>query len=299
MPTAYRSTSPQGLDHRLPPMRLWHKAKRLGTWDPRDIDLSRDAADWRALDGEQRDVLLRLTALFQGGEESVTMDLLPLMMVMAQEGRLEEEMYLTSFLWEEAKHVEAFRRFLDEVAAERTDLSRYHGPIYQRLFGEELPGAMGRLRHDASPAAQAAAAVTYNMIVEGVLAETGYHGYDQMLRRNGIMPGMQTVIGHLRRDEARHIAYGVYLLSRLVAEHGDAVWNAVEERLNELLPLALGIVGEVFEPYPHPPFGLRLDEFAEFAVSQFGRRVARLEKARTQTLAEVLGTPLETEEEDV
>lgn len=296
MPQTYRSTSPQGLDHRSPPMRLWHKAKRLGTWDPRDIDLSRDAEDWRGLDEEQRDVLLRLTALFQGGEESVTMDLLPLMMVVAQEGRLEEEMYLTSFLWEEAKHVEAFRRFLDEVAHERTDLSRYHGPQYRQLFGDELPAAMGRLRHDASPAAQAAASVTYNMIVEGVLAETGYHAYDQMLQRNGIMPGMQQVIGHLRRDEARHIAYGVYLLSRLVAEHGDDVWEAVEGRLNTLLPLAMGIVAEVFEPYPVPPFGLKLEDFGDFALSQFGKRLARLEKARGQTLDQVLGTALETEE---
>jgi ribonucleoside-diphosphate reductase beta chain len=292
----YVSTSPQGLDHGSPPMRLWHKAKRLGTWDPRDIDLTRDAADWRGLDEEQRDVVLRLTALFQGGEESVTMDLLPLMMVVAQEGRLEEEMYLTSFLWEEAKHVEAFRRFLDEVAHERTDLSRFHGPRYRQLFDGELPGAMGRLRYDASPAAQAAASVTYNMIVEGVLAETGYYAYDQMLRRNGIMPGMQQVIGHLRRDEARHIAYGVYLLSRLVAEHGDPVWAAIEQRLNELLPLAMGIVAEVFEPYPVPPFGLRMEDFGDFAMSQFGKRVARLEKARGQTLAEVLGTALETEE---
>lgn len=292
----YRSTSPQGLDHGSPPMRLWHKAKRLGVWDPRDVDLTRDAEDWRGLDEEQRDVILRLTALFQGGEESVTMDLLPLMMVMAQEGRLEEEMYLTSFLWEEAKHVEAFRRFLDEVAHERTDLTRYHGPLYRQLFGEALPEAMGRLRHDASPAAQAAASVTYNMVVEGVLAETGYHAYDQMLQRNGIMPGMQQIIGHLRRDEARHIAYGVYLLSRLVAGHGDAVWGTIEQRLNELLPLAMGIVGEVFEPYPVPPFGLRPEDFADFAFSQFGKRVARLEKARAQTLDEVLGTALETEE---
>jgi ribonucleoside-diphosphate reductase beta chain len=296
MPTAQRSTSPTGLDHASPPMRLWHKAKRLGVWDPRDIDLSRDAVDWRGLDDEQRDVILRLTALFQGGEESVTMDLLPLMMVVAQEGRLEEEMYLTSFLWEEAKHVEAFRRFLDEVAGERTDLTRFHGPLYRRLFGEELPGAMGRLRFDASPAAQAAASVTYNMIVEGVLAETGYHGYDVMLQRNGIMPGMQTVIGHLRRDEARHIAYGVYLLSRLVSEHGDPVWSAIEQRLNELLPLAMGIVGEVFEPYPVAPFGMKMEEFADFALAQFGRRVARLEKARAQSLDEVLAGALETEE---
>ncbi len=38
----------------------------------------------------------RLSALFQAGEEAVTLDLLPLIMVIAQEGRPEEEMFLTS-----------------------------------------------------------------------------------------------------------------------------------------------------------------------------------------------------------
>jgi ribonucleoside-diphosphate reductase beta chain len=295
MPHVYRSTSAAGLDHASPPMRLWHKAKKLGTWDPRDIDLSQDAADWETLADDEKDVLLRLTSLFQGGEESVTMDLLPLMMVIAAEGRLEEEMYLTSFLWEEAKHVEAFRRFLDEVAKDSSDLSRYHGPAYLRVFSDELPRAMDRLRFDSSPAAQAAASVTYNMIVEGVLAETGYHAYDALLQRNGIMPGMQRIVASLRRDESRHIAYGVYLLSRLVAEHGDEVWEAIEARLNELLEPALAIVAEIFAAYDVVPFGLTMDEFADFALGQFGRRVARLEKARAQSLAEVLATPLESE----
>lgn len=293
--TAYRSTSAAGLDHRLPPMRLWHKAKKLGTWDPRDIDFTRDAEDWARLADDERDVILRLTALFQAGEESVTMDLLPLILVIAGEGRLEEEMYLTSFLWEEAKHVEAFRRFLDEVAMDRSDLSRYHTPSYLRLFREELPLAMDRLRTDASPRAQAAASATYNMIVEGVLAETGYHAYDQLLRRNGLMPGMQQVVTHLRRDESRHIAYGVYLLSRLVAEHGDPVWHAIERRLDHLLEPAMGTIAEIFAAYPVVPFGLTMEEFSSFALSQFGKRVARLERARGQTLAEVNGERLEDE----
>ena len=56
--------------------------------------------------------MLRLTSMFQAGEEAVVLDLLPLVAVVAAEGRLEEELYLTSFLWEEAKHVETFRRFL-------------------------------------------------------------------------------------------------------------------------------------------------------------------------------------------
>ncbi|HYJ80371.1 MAG TPA: R2-like ligand-binding oxidase [Longimicrobiaceae bacterium] len=296
MPQLFRSTTAAGLDHSSPPMRLWHKAKKLGTWDPRDIDLAQDARDWERLAPDERDVILRLTALFQGGEESVTVDLLPLMMVIAAEGRLEEEMYLTSFLWEEAKHVEAFRRFLDEVAHDRSDLSRYHGPCWLRIFSDELPTAMNRLRCDASPAAQAVAATTYNMIVEGVLAETGYHAYDAMLQRNGIMPGMQQVVRHLRRDEARHIAYGVYLLSRLLAEHGDEVWKAIESRLDQLLEPALGIIAETFAAYEVIPFGLRMEEFSDFALGQFGKRLARLEKARTQSLAEVLGGRLETEE---
>ncbi len=287
----------RGLDHTLPPMRLWHKAKKLGTWDPRDVDLAQDRRDWLGLGGEERDVILRLTSLFQGGEESVTTDLLPLVMAIAGEGRLEEEMYLTSFLWEEAKHVEAFRRFLDEVAEERTDLSRYHTPSYLRIFEHELPTAMGRLRTDASPEAQAVASATYNMIVEGVLAETGYHAYDAMLRRNGLMPGVQRIIGNLRRDEARHIAYGVYLLSRLVAEHGDPVWDALQRRLDELLEPALGVVAEIFAPYDPAPFGLRMEDFADFALGQFGKRLARLELARTQSLAQVVGGVLEGEEQ--
>jgi ribonucleoside-diphosphate reductase beta chain len=292
----FQSTSPAGIDFTSPPMRLWAKAKRLGTWDPAEIDLSQDARDWRKLADDEKDVILRLTALFQAGEESVTLDLLPLIMVIAGEGRLEEEMYLTSFLWEEAKHVEAFRRFLDEVAEERGDLSRYHGPSWRTIFSGELPAAMNRLRTDAGPRAQAAASVTYNMIVEGVLAETGYHAYDALLQRNGIMPGMQQVIANLRRDESRHIAYGVFLLSRLLAEHGDDVWETIEARLNELLQPALGVVAEVFEAYDPVPFGLRMEEFTDFALSQFGKRVARLEKARTQSVAEVLSSALENEE---
>src|SRR5437660_8059560 len=136
-------------------MRLFQKAKRLGTWDPQAIDFSSDGADWAAFDSVERDFLLRTVALFQAGEEGVTTDLLPLIMVIAREGRIEEEMFLTSFLWEEAKHVEGFRRFVDEVTSDHSDLNRFHGPSYAKIFYEELPTAMNRLLTDPSPVAQA------------------------------------------------------------------------------------------------------------------------------------------------
>lgn len=269
-------------------MRLWQKAKKLGAWDPRDIDFSRDVADWDRLSADERDLLLRLTALFQAGEEAVTLDLLPLILTVAREGRLEEEIYLTSFLWEEAKHVEAFRRFFDDVAGSRDDLSRYHTPSYRAIFYDALPAALQRLHSDRSPTAQAEAATTYNMIVEGVLAETGYHAYHSVLSREAILPGMQEVTALVKRDESRHLAFGVYFLSRLVAEHGDPVWDAIETRMSELLVPALGIINEAFEAYAEMPFGLTPDEFHGFALAQFQKRMDRIERAREQTLNDVM-----------
>ena len=287
MEREYQTTSRRGLDHQLAPMRLWRKAKKLGVWNPEDIDFRQDIRDWRRLSEAERDSLLHLTSLFQAGEESVTLDLLPLIHVIAAEGRLEEEMFLTAFLWEEAKHVELFRRFLDEVAEDDSDLSRFHGASYRTVFYDQLPRAMSRLAQDPSPAAQAEASVTYNLIVEGVLAETGYHAYHATLARNGILPGMQQAVAHLKSDEARHLAYGVFLLSRLVAAGGDEVWQVIEARMGELLAPAIGIIGEFFAAYDPMPFGLELEEFTDFASRQFQRRLERIEKARRQTIEEI------------
>lgn len=279
------TTSAAGLDRDSLPMRLFEKAKRHGIWNPSDLDFARDRADWARLEADQRDVILRLTALFQGGEESVALDLLPLIEAVAAEGRLEEELYLATFLFEEAKHVDLFRRFLDVVAEERGDLTRYHGPAFRALVYEELPAALGRLRSDRGPVAVAEASVTYNMVVEGVLAETGYHGYFAILERNDLLPGMRQGVAQLKRDESRHIAYGVHLLSRLVAAHGDPVWQAIRARFEALLPLALGVVGEIFEPYAPMPFGLVPDDFLAFAMSQFERRLTRLERVHQTGVA--------------
>lgn len=297
--TEFLTTSPRGLNREHPALKMFQKAKKLGVWDPAVIDLSQDRADWETFTDAQKDVTLRLISLFQAGEESVTLDLLPLIQIIAREGRLEEEMYLTSFLFEEAKHVEFMNRFLTEVAGVRgEDLSRYHSPSYCKIFYEALPQAMHCLTEDDSPIAQAEASVTYNMIVEGTLAETGYYGFFQAYRRQQMMPGLVQGIGKMMQDEARHIAFGVYLLSRLIAEHGDPVWNAIQAKMNELLPYALGVVQEVFEPYePEMPFGLDKEEFLGYAMNQFMRRDNRLARARSLTLEQLYQETEEAEAE--
>ncbi|UCC53062.1 MAG: R2-like ligand-binding oxidase, partial [Anaerolineaceae bacterium] len=235
----------RGLDRSAPPMRLYEKAKRLGVWNPSEIDFEQDARDWAMLSPDEQELMLRLTSMFQAGEEAVTVDLLPLIMVIAEEGRLEEEMFLTTFLFEEAKHTDFFSRMLQEVVGQTADLSRFHSPDYHTIFYEALPQTMGVLLSDHSAAAQIRASVTYNMIVEGVLAETGYHGYFTVLDQRGIMPGVRRGITLLKQDESRHIAYGIFLISRLLV--GDAsLWELVESEMNRLLPVALAVVGEVF-----------------------------------------------------
>ena len=268
-------------------MRLFQKAKRLGTWDPQAIDFTREASDWSAFVDDERDFILRTVSLFQAGEEGVTSDLLPLIMAVAEEGRIEEEIFLTSFLWEEAKHVEFFRRWLDVVGV-REDLERFMTPSYRHLFLVELPSALDALKTDRSTEAQIRASVTYNMIIEGVLAETGYHGFRQSLEANGKLPGLLDGIRLISRDESRHIRYGVYLLDRLINETPGG-WDVMNARMNELLGPTMGVISEFWEDYPEEvgPFGQRMETYLDFASTQFDKRMKVLERDRGKSLAEI------------
>lgn len=288
-------TTTRGLDRDLLPMRLYEKAKKLGIWNPSDIDFSRDKQDWASLTAEEKDLCLLLLSMFVAGEEAVTLDLLPLIQAIAEEGRIEEEMYLTTFLFEEAKHTDFFRRFMDEVAEVGVDLSRFHGDNYRQLFYNSLPEALNALRTDPSPASQIRASVTYNMIVEGVLAETGYQAFFTMLERNDLLPGLRKGILLLKQDESRHIAYGVYLLSRLMAEHPDE-WENLQMQMNMLLPSAIGVIGDAFARYEVVPFGLVEEDFVNYAMSQFSKRFERLEKARGVSLDEINRVAKENED---
>src|SRR6202035_3751840 len=97
-------------------------------WNPADIDFSRDREDWDQLSDNERDYATRLCAEFVAGEEAVTQDIQPFMAAMRAEGRLGDEMYLTQFAYEEAKHTQVFRMWLDAVG-ETDDLHRYLEPL--------------------------------------------------------------------------------------------------------------------------------------------------------------------------
>ena len=279
------TTITRGLERNIPVMRLYDQAKRFGTWDPVDLDLTQDILDWEWLEDDQHDMVLRLGSLFQAGKEAMTLDMFPLASIIARKDQLEEAIYLTTFLLDEAKHVDFFFRFLDVVARHPRRLERYHTTSYQTLFYEMLPQTTTRLRKNSAPAAQANAAVAI-LIVEGVLASTGHHSLLMGLEQNGLMPGLCKGIRLVQKDEARHISYSTFFLSSLIANEGS-VWRLIETRMSELLTPCIGIINEAFAAYPKPPFGLRYEDFATYAMEKFNKYLARLEKARGSTPEQV------------
>ncbi len=286
----YATISTRGLDFSSVPMRLFQKAKKLGTWDPFDIDLSKDKTDWPTMDELHQENILALSTLFQAGEEAVTLDLLPLIMRVSKNGWVEDEIYLTSFLWEEAKHTEFFRRWFSDVPSVNYDLHDRLGPNYRRIFFDELPAVMDRLLTDDSPEALVNALVTYNMIVEGTLAETGYWSYVRMLERDRYMPGLAQGIRLIQRDESRHIRFGIYMLQRLVNEN-PALWDTLQAKMFELLPIAVGVTTDNSEIYEER-FGTNAqlippEESQAYLAMQFQKRMHALERARQQTREEL------------
>lgn len=279
----FAATSANGLDLQSFPYKLYQKAKRMGSWNPENIDYRQDQEDWRQMTPAQQAELRGQLAAFVAGEEAVTTDLLPLIMTIAKQGRLEEELYLTTFLLDEAKHTEFFRLLLNALGATE-DVSRYHQPAIQKIFYEMLPETMNRLLCDSSPAALADASILYNMFVEGVLAETGYYIFYESLQKSGLMPGLTEGIGYLKSDESRHISYGTYLLHRLIAED-SSLFDRIVKKMDDLMPLAIEIFSN--NSNEQSSLGISTAEIKAFAVKQHKVRINILSRAKTEPLEEI------------
>jgi ribonucleoside-diphosphate reductase beta chain len=294
--TGFSALGTGGLDWDSLPLRLWGKGNAM-FWNAVDIDLSEEAAGWATLEGDDLEAAARLSAMFLAGEEAVTHDIQPFMAAMAAEGRLGDEMYLAQFCFEEARHTEAFRRWFDAVGV-TDDLNPLvdDNPGYRAIFYEALPEALGALHEDPSPANQIRASVTYNHIVEGVLALTGYHAWNTVCRERGILPGMQSIVRHIGQDERRHMAWGTFTCRRHVAAD-ESLWHVVEDTMADLLPKALEAIS--FLDLYDQPLGLDVSDFVAYAGERATRRLGAISSAMGQDVAlvETDDTPVVLEDE--
>ena len=295
----FGSISQGGLNWSLLPMRLFVKGNGR-FWNPADIDFTQDAEDWKSLTDTERQFAVDLATAFIAGEEAVTQDIQPFMQAVSAEGRTEDELYLTQFCFEEAKHVETFRRWLDAIG-EFDDLHGYthENTGYETIFYDALPTALQALHQDPSPAAQVRASVIYNQVVEGTLALTGYHAWASVCASRDILPGMQRIVKLIGDDERRHMAWGTYTCRRHVAGD-DANWAIVEQTLDEMLQPALSVITGLFDKFDEGevPFGMVPEDFTDYALDRFSRRVGAIESARGKTPADIDGLNYEEDLED-
>jgi ribonucleoside-diphosphate reductase beta chain len=310
--------SVRGLRTDILPWRLWEKSKKL-MWDPADLDFSEDAAQWAAMSVDQRVSIFGLATGFMVGEEGVTLDILPLLLAVSDEGRTEETMFLTTFVFEEAKHVDFFRRWFDavgidieEMDATRIDWLRSQGiePLKQEerhfMFQRELPRVMRRLVTDRSPEAELDAAVTYNQFVEGCLAIAGYRVWGELFEQVGMMPGLREGLTLVQRDERRHIAYGTYLCRRILSSNPE-LYDFAEGRMQWLRDNYFGALrvpgyGDQSEDGNQVPSGMMaaFAPFIDYVNKQVDRRIEVLSKARYLAPDEIeSGSGVEEQEQDL
>lgn len=255
------------------PLREFRKGREL-QWFPHEFDFSQDKKDWAGLSEAEQAFLLRQVIAFLIGERAVTHDLAPLQQALRRErGRMEEEMYLTQQMFEEAVHVEFFQRWMNDVLPGVVGKDIPFPALYGSMFSRILPDAMNRLDSDPSPENQMRAVVTYHQVIEGVFAELGYQVFYACLGDRGILPGLSKGIHNIQRDEARHIAFGTYLAQRLISEHPE-LDRVFDEEMEKLRPEADDSVRQLFDPYRHVPvpFGLTEERFHRLNSELFESR---------------------------
>ena len=256
---------------------LYANSKRLA-WDPAAVDLSRDAADWEMI---RRDYateefakqLHQLCSFFHAGEESVTSTLAPLLGAVSRlELGVDIEMYLTSQIYEEAKHFEFFTRYFHEVLGEDTAavISELTAAP-QAVLIDDLDATTDRVRAETDPTRLRAAlveAVTHYMgVVEAMLARTGYVGAGDALAARNWLPGLQEGFRLIRRDEGRHVSFGIHFIREMTSAHPELI-PVVQHTFERHLPNVLGTI-QAFD-YPHPIVDLgKLTQYALDAFEQF------------------------------
>jgi ribonucleoside-diphosphate reductase beta chain len=241
---------------------LYRKGKREGTWDPDDFTYERDREDWAEFSEGEQSIFLAIASAFYEGEEDVTRTLAPYMTAMdALDGEevpfdpVQEEVYLSQQVYEEAKHTDFFSRYFEEVfgthdtADYRRGTESGDGYTVKDLYGigEDLldaarEGDQRDLIHQLGRAY-----MEYMGIVEALGARRGYHAFDQMaeikaddLGKEEVLPGFQEAVAKVRQDETRHIENGRWVLQQLAEADPDVVTEVYEPRIetyveNEIL----------------------------------------------------------------
>ena len=191
-------------------------------WQATEVDLTKDAAQWAGLPAPVSTTLTEVMSQFYNGEESVTRNLGPLLIAAP---RVEHEIFLSTQIVDEARHLVFFERYFNEVVGMDGDAETHiasfkpkYSRWYSTLFFDERLGLDGRadgLRQNPGDIGLYAETVAlYHLILEAGLALLGQRFLLDMCRGLDVLPGFYIGFMAVTRDESRHVNYGVYALRK-------------------------------------------------------------------------------------
>jgi ribonucleoside-diphosphate reductase beta chain len=216
--------------------RRWEESQ----WSPFAVDLSEDVRHWRPMTGEQRELIFFVLSSLMVAEERITTKFSGLVGAYGSE---EEATFLSTQQVDEARHMQFYARFQDEVVAE-PELIAAHverarervSDAFRKIFDEGLVQAHARLLSEPSSLPAKVRFITlYHLILEATLGLTTFKFTTDHLVNEGLLPGFVEGYSKIHHDETRHIGYGVWFLRETVRAHPDTA-DVVRETLRELLP---------------------------------------------------------------
>ena len=248
-------------------------------WNPFEVDLERDREQWRAMDSEDRGLIYWLLASLMVAEERITTKFSGLVGAYGSE---EEATFLATQQVDEARHMQFYARFQDEVVASPATVASHVGrarrevsPAFEQIFDVALVQAHRALV--AAPedlAAKVRFVAIYHLILEGTLGLTTFKFSTEYLDREDLLEGFVAGYSRIHHDETRHIGYGVWFLRETVRSRPEQA-EVVKSTLGDLLPhVAEALSGSGDGGPDIERLGVSMDAVREFALGGLMRRLA-------------------------
>jgi ribonucleoside-diphosphate reductase beta chain len=259
--------------------RHWEESQ----WSPWEIDLSVDREQWAAMD--DRTLVSFVLGSLMVAEERITTKFSGLV---GADGSEEEITFLATQQVDEARHMQFYARFQDEVVSDPAPIAAHVeraceqiSPAFRTIFDEKLVAAHERLLANPGDIAAKVAFVTiYHLILESTLGLTTFEFSTRFMEREGLLPGFVAGYSKIHSDEHRHIGYGIWYLRGAVARD-PAMGEVVRSTLRELLPA----VAESLTPPEGADasvLGASTEELRDFALDGLTRRL------------NIIGVPIDT-----
>jgi ribonucleoside-diphosphate reductase beta chain len=254
--------------------RHWEDAQ----WNPFAIDLDADREQWPRMSREDRGLVHWALSSLMVAEERITTKFAGLVLAHGSE---EEATFLATQQVDEARHMQFYARFQDEVIADPAAIADHVArareelsPAFATVFDQRLVDAHERLvAKPADAAAKVAFVTTYHLVIESTLGLTAFRFITRYLEREALLPGFVEGYGRIHHDEQRHIGYGVWYLRQAVASD-PALAAEVRATLSALLPaVADSLTPPDRDGTDWDALGASAQEIREFALAGLTRRL--------------------------